>query len=45
MAPMYVTLTLGFLEKKLYSTILNNYNFDIYNNFTQYYFRYLDDIN
>ena len=37
MAPMYATLTLGFLERKLYSTIHNNYNFNIYNNFTQYY--------
>ena len=44
MAPMYATLTLGFLERKLYSTIHNNYNFDIFNNFIQYYFRYLDDI-
>ena len=44
MAPIYATLTLGFLERKLYLTIHNNYKFDIYKNFIQYYFRYLDDI-
>ena len=44
MAPMYATLTLGYLEKKLYASIYNDYNFTIYENFVKYYFRYLDDV-
>ena len=44
MAPMYATLTLGYLEKKLYASIYNDYNFTIYVNFVKYYFRYLDDV-
>ena len=43
MAPMYATLTLGYL-KKLYTSIYNNYDVTIYENFVKYYFRYLDDV-
>ena len=44
MVPMYATLTLGYLEKKLYASIYNDYNVTIYENFVKYYFRYLDDV-
>ena len=43
MAPMYAILTLGYL-KKLYTSIYNNYDVTIYENFVKYYFRYLDDV-
>ena len=44
MAPIYATLSLGFLENKLYSSVLNNFSFNIYDKFRKHYFRYLDDI-
>ena len=44
MAPIYATLTLGYLELKLSATIQNHFSNAIYNNFRKFYFRYLDDI-
>ena len=44
MAPIYATLTLGYLETKLYDSIFNDYGRNVYNNFINSYFRYLDDI-
>ena len=44
MAPAYATLTLGFLELKLYAEIRRNYAPIIVSNFEKFYVRYLDDI-
>lgn len=44
MAPVYATLTLGYLEYKMYDTIKRNYNFQLHNFFVDNYFRYLDDV-
>ena len=44
MAPIYATLVLGFLEKKLYNEIYTNYDVNTYLSFKNYYFRYLDDV-
>ena len=43
-APVYATLTLGFLELSLYNTINTNYGPLAGNLFLNNYFRYLDDI-
>ena len=46
MAQIYATLFLGFLERKLYSTICMTYNnyYDIMIYFKNLYFSYLDDV-
>lgn len=43
-APTYATLTLGFLEERLYGTIGKYYPDDVSTFFQKNYFRYLDDI-
>ena len=43
-APVYATLTLGYLERELYNKIERNFNGCIAENFRDNYFRYLDDV-
>ena len=43
-APVYATLTLGYLERELYNKIERNFNNCIAENFRDNYFRYLDDV-
>lgn len=43
-APAYATLTLGFLESKLYHSIGKHYPEDVSTFFKENYFRYLDDV-
>lgn len=43
-APVYATLTLGYLEKFLYSSINSKYGNNMYNFFINNYYRFLDDV-
>ena len=42
-APVYATLTIGYLEEKLYSIIETKYDTDLYHDFKKYWKRFLDD--
>ena len=42
-APVYATLTIGYLEEKLYDCIETNYDTEFYNYFKLYLKRFLDD--
>ena len=43
-APVYATLTLGYLEQKLYQRVRSDFTENVYHNFRKYYLRYLDDV-
>ena len=43
-APIYATLTLGYLEQKLYQRVRSDFTENVYHNFRKYYLRYLDDV-
>ena len=43
-APVYVTLTLGFLELKLYDEVKNRYPENVFHQFKSLYFLFLDDV-
>ena len=43
-APVYATLSLGYLERTMYSLLETNYGISTKNNFVSNYYRYLDDI-
>lgn len=42
-APVYATLTIGYLEEKLYNTIETKYDNDFYQYFKKYWKSFLDD--
>ena len=39
-APVYATLTLGYLEQKLYQRVRSDFTENVYHNFRKYYLRY-----
>ena len=43
-AQVYATLSLGYLERTMYSLLETDYGISIKNNFVNNYYRYLDDI-
>ena len=43
-APAYATLTLSYLEQKLYQRVRSDFTENVYCNFRKYYLRYLDDV-
>ena len=42
-APVYATLTIGYLEEKIYSIIEAKYDTNFYHDFKKYWQRFLDD--